>query len=205
MGLAEAEAPTRVGFMEDVMGRRSCLGIIVGLTVAAGGAVVGCSGEPVQKGELGTLNLPLSTRGPSGTEYRLRNATFQISSSYYYDDYGAGGEGSSGNYTVSSEDDPSASSIKVSVERGYYYVRLLPGWRMEKIENGEATDVVATLLSPATQWIYVYQRSSTWLSYEFGLGERSLWFNGDLTIGVQVYENPDQYYGGEGGAGGAND
>jgi hypothetical protein len=191
--------------MEDVMVRRWCLGI-VGLTIVGGATVVGCSGEPVRGEEVGTLNLPLSTRGPSGTEYRLRDATFQISSSsYYYDDYGAGGEGSSGNYTVSSEDDPSASSITLSVERGYYSVRLLPGFRMEKIEDGEATNVEATLLSPATQWIYVYQRSSTWVSYEFGLGERSLWFNGDLTIGVQVYENPEQYYGGEGGYGGAND
>jgi hypothetical protein len=187
------------------MDRRSCVGIIVGMSVVAGGAMVGCSGEPAAKGEVGTLNLPLSTRGPSGTEYRLRDATFQISSSYYYDDYGSGGDGSSGTITVSSEDDPSASSITVSLERGYYDVRLLPGWRMEKIEDGEATNVVSTLLSSATQWVYVYQRSSSWVSYEFGLGDRSLWFNGDLNIGVQVYENPEQYYGGEGGYGGAND
>jgi hypothetical protein len=76
---------------------------------------------------------------------------------------------------------------------------------MEKIENGEATDVEATLLSSATQWIYVSPHSSSWVSYQFGLGERSLWFNGDLTIDVQVFEDPKEYYGGHGGYGGADD
>jgi hypothetical protein len=104
---------------------------------------------------------------------------------------------------VSSEDDPDASSINISVERGYYNVRLLPGWRMEKVENGTATEVEATLLSDATQWIYVNPHSSSWVRYEFGIGERSLWFNGDLTIDLQVYEDPSQYYGGYGGEGGA--
>jgi hypothetical protein len=180
---------------------------MVGLALAAGGAMAGCSSEPIEKGELGTLSLPLSTHGPSGTEYRLRDATFEISSNYYYyDEYGVGGEGSVGNsYTVSSEDDPSASSINVSVERGYYNVRLLPGWRMEKVENGEAVEVEATLLSNATQWIYVNPHQSSWVAYEFGIGQRSLWFNGDLTIDVQVYEDPSQYYGGgHAGAAGAD-
>ena len=186
------------------MRRRWCLGMMLGLTVVAGGAMAGCSSEPIEKGELGTLSLPLSTHGPSGIEYRLRDATFQISSNYYYyDEYGAGGYGSVGNtYTVSSEDDPSASSINVSVERGRYNVRLLPGWRMEKLEDGEATEVEATLLSDPTQWVYVNPHSSSWVSYQFGIGERSLWFNGDLPIDVQVYEDPSQYYGGYGGADG---
>lgn len=189
------------------MRRRWCLGMMLGLTVAAGGIMAGCSSEPIEKGELGTLSVPLSTHGPSGAEYRLRDATFQISSNYYYyDESGEGGAGAYGTtYTVSSEDDPSASSINVSVERGQYNVRLLPGWRMEKIENGEATDVEATLLSGATQWVYVSPHSSSWVSYQFGIGERSLWFNGDLNIDVQVFEDPEQYYGGSGGHGGADD
>jgi hypothetical protein len=187
------------------MQRRWCLGMMLGLTVAAGSVMAGCSSEPLGQGELGTLSVPLSTHGPSGAEYRLRDATFEISNDYYYDQYyGEGGAGSIGgtSYTVSSEDDPSASSIDVSVERGQYNVRLLPGWRMEKIENGEATDVEATLLSNATQWVYVSPHSSSWVSYQFGIGERSLWFNGDLTIDVQVFEDPKEYYGGHGGDGG---
>jgi hypothetical protein len=180
--------------------------MMLGLTVATGGIMAGCSSEPIDNGELGTLSVPLSTHGPSGAEYRLRDATFQISSNYYYyDDNGEGGAGAVGtSYTVSSEDDPSASSLNVSVERGHYNVRLLPGWRMEKIEAGATTEVEATLLSNATQWIYVNPHSSSWVSYQFGIGERSLWFNGDLKIDVQVFEDPDDYYGGYGGYGGVD-
>jgi hypothetical protein len=136
------------------MRRTLCLGTLLGLTVLASGVMAGCSSDPVDRGDLGTLRLPLGTHGPSGTEYRLRDAVFQISNYYYYEEpSGEGGAGSSSNtYTVSSEDDPNASSISVSVEGGSYYVQLLPGWHMEKVEGGEASDVEATLLSGATQW-----------------------------------------------------
>lgn len=182
------------------MRRRLYLGTLFGLAICAGGALSGCNSEPITGAkEMGSLNLPLSTHGPSGTEYRLRDAVFQISSEYSYYDYdtGEGGAGSSGHsYTLSSEDDPTASSISISVERGYYYVRLLPGWRMEKVADGEATTVEATLLSEATQWTYVDAHSSSWVEYQFGIGGREVWLNGNLNVGVQVYENPDEYYGG---------
>ena len=182
------------------MRRRWCLGTMLGLTVIAGGILTGCNSEPISgEKEMGTLSLPLSTHGPSGTEYRLRDAVFQISSEYYYyDDYAEGGSGSnsSHSYTVSSEDDPSASSISISVERGYYYVQLLPGWRMEKVEDGEGTTVEATLLTESTQWTFVDAHSSSWVEYQFGIGGREVWLNGNLNVDVQVYENPDEYYGG---------
>jgi hypothetical protein len=180
------------------------LGVLAGVVLAAGLAA-GCSSGGGKEG-LGTLNVPLLTHGPSGTAYRLRNATFEISSSYYYyDDYGYGGDGGSSTppITVSSEDDPDAPSIAVSVERGSYYVRLLPGWHLEKIDDTGAVEVEATLLSEATQWVYVYQHSSTWIAYEFGLGDRSLWFNGELNIDIVVHEDPSEIYGG-GGLGGAS-
>lgn len=72
---------------------------------------------------------------------------------------------------------------------------------MEKVEGGEASDVEATLLSGATQWAYVSPRSSSWVDYIFGIGGREIWLNGDLSVGVRVYEDPDEYYGG-GGFGG---
>mgnify|MGYP001555329432 FL=1 len=96
---------------------------------------------------------------------------------------------------VSSEDEPEAASIAVSVEQGSYYVRLQPGWHMEKVEGGVASEVEATLLSPATQWLYVNAHSTTWVEYEFGLGERSIWFNGQLNIGIRVHEDPSELYG----------
>lgn len=159
----------------------------------------GCSSEGSggQEREMGTLALPLSTQGPSGTTYRLRDAVFEISSDgWYY----AGGEGgaSSQSITVSSEDDPNAESIRVDLERGYRFVQLQPGWRLEKVEDGTATDVEATLLSESGQWVYVRERSTSFVEFNFGLGNRQIWFNGRLNIGVNVYESP-------GGAGGAPD
>src|SRR4051812_7637243 len=98
----------------------------MGLSLCAGLVAMGCSSGSVDKDEVGTLALPLTTHGPSGVEYRLRNATFDISENYYYyDDYGAGGVGEGGySYTVSSEDGVGAPSIELAVEKGYYNVRL---------------------------------------------------------------------------------
>lgn len=173
------------------------LGLLGTMALLVGSTGTGCgSDRAASKGELGTLSLPLSTHGPSGAEYRLRDAVFEISPRYYYYS-GNAGEGGSGQQgvTVSSEDNPSASSIDVSVEQGYYNVRLLPGWRLEKIEPGGPVSAEATLLSNETQWVYVYPHSSTWIEYQFGLGDRSIWFNGKLKIGVQVYEQPSDLYG----------
>lgn len=184
------------------MKRRSMgLAIWVGLTVGATG-LTGCSGDDGKGREAGTLRLPLLTQAPSGATYRLRDATFEIRNEYYYyeEPSGAGGAGDQSPpiTLVSSETNPDASAIDVSVERGYYYVQLRPGWRLEKVEDGVVTDVEATLLSPATQWVYVAARSSTWLEYQFGLGDRSLWFNGKLTLQIAVYEKPSDLYGGGG-------
>ncbi|RYZ09696.1 MAG: hypothetical protein EOO73_02085 [Myxococcales bacterium] len=183
------------------------VGVFAALAVAAVGVLPGCSGgggdRPAE--EQGTLSLPLSTQGPSGATYRLRDATFDIR---FQADYwgGVGGEGGSPpDLSVSSESDPDASSIRVSVERGYYNVTLRPGWRLEKVEDGATTDVEATLLSSSDQWIYVYAHSTTWVEYQFGLGDRSLWFNGTLNLQIQVYEKPSDIYGssGEPSVGGA--
>ena len=194
------------------MKRRSMgLGLVAGLAVLAGGLVVGCGsdggdGRGQPESGRGTLQLPLVTEGASGTKYRLRNATFEVVSYRYYYDYAssAGGEGGSGpqNLTVSSEDDPDATSIALSVERGDYYVRLLPGWHMEKSDAGGAEEVEATLLSSDTQWVYVNPHSSSWVAYEFGLGARSLWFNGKLNIDIRVHEDPSELYGSAGQPGG---
>lgn len=192
------------------------LGFLAGLSLAATSLVAGCGSDRAPE-EHGTLSVPLSTQGPSGTTYRLRDATFEIRSEDYYYSGGSGegsvggGGGSSQVVTVSSESDPDASAISVSLERGYYYVRLLPGWRMEKLQGGVATDVEATLLSSATQWTYVAAHSTSWLEYQFGLGDRSLWFNGNLNVQIHVYEDPSELHGfsgqpgqaGQPGAGGA--
>jgi hypothetical protein len=76
---------------------------------------------------------------------------------------------------------------------------------MEKVEQGVAEDVEATLLSSPVQYVYVEPHSTTWAEFEFGIGDRSLWLNGRLNIDIRIEEDPDDYYGQGGtfGTGGA--
>ena len=173
------------------------------LVLAAGLGVVGlagCSGSGGRDGALETLgqmSLPLSTQGASGTTYRLRDATFVVQPEYYYYD-AAGAGGSPGTVTVSSETDPNAKNISLSLEEGYYNVQLLPGWHLEKGTAPGAQTVEATLLSGTSQWVYVSRQSTSWAEYNFGIGAKEIWLNGKLNIEINVQEVP----GGEAGAGG---
>ena len=182
---------------------------MLGLVVVCSQGVVACASDHRGKEDegFGTIALPLGTYAESGTRYRLRNATFVIQDLYYgYSGYGGEGGGTgSGAIVVSSEDDPNADSINLSVERGYHYVTLQPGWHMEKQEqDGSFSSVEAQLLSSTSQWVYVSPRSTSWAEFNFGIGGREIWFNGKLNIGINVYEDPDDYYGtGSGGVGGS--
>ena len=180
------------------------------LLALAGTTLVGCgnSGQPsVESGETkGELALPLVTQGASGVTYRLRDATFNI---YRYGYGGAGGSGTAGGpgggevITVSSETHPDDPTISVSLEEGSYYVQLVPGWHFEKQTASGYEDVEATLLYGETQWVWVSRRSTSFAEFQFGLGGREIWLNGELNIGVVLYEDPSELgYGGSGGAGG---
>jgi len=110
----------------------------------------------------------------------------------------AGLGGNPGTVIVSSETDPDATNISVSLEEGYYYVNLTPGWHLEKVTPAGAEPVEATLLSGEYQWVYISRQSSSWAQFSFGIGSREIWLNGQLNIGFDVQETP----GGAGGAGG---
>jgi hypothetical protein len=186
-----------------------------------GSLLMGCSNADDGRGTndaVGQLALPLVTQGASGITYRLREATFAISRYGYYEgapvgtggataSAGTGSGGSAGGEVilVSSEDDPDATSISVSLEEGGYYVQLLPGWHFEK-ESPTGTEAVeATLLSGEAQWVWVSRQSTSFAEFQFGLGDRELWLNGQLNIGVRLYEDPSEIggYGGYGGYGGS--
>ncbi|MDX2051224.1 MAG: hypothetical protein SFV15_02470 [Polyangiaceae bacterium] len=172
--------------------------------LVAGWVLTGCGGSAsneVDPAKLGTLGLPLTTYGPSGAQYQLRHANFDIVPySYYYGGYSTGGASNQQTMllptTASSDTNPDAPSIEVDLEQGQYQIYLQPGWSLERVENGVSTPVEAQLLSGETQWAYVSPHSTSWVSYQFGIGGRSLWLNGKVNIDVQVYEDPNQYYGG---------
>jgi hypothetical protein len=191
---------------------------------------MGCGSNGPNGGQdedkLGQLALPLATNGPSGTRYQLRNAVFDITpyGSYWYGVGGAAATGGSmgqdtggsvGEETggagpvettqpaaivVSSEDNLNADSIQVELAEGDYSIRLRPGWYLQSVVNGVAQPEEAVLLNGDSRWIYVYRHSTSWVSFQFGLGNQELWFNGKVNIEMNVYEDPDQYYGSTGGA-----
>lgn len=186
------------------------------LLAAAGSSLMGCSSSgranPEEtEGTKGQLALPLVTQGASGVVYRLRDATFNI---YRYDYYmGAAGTATGGAgpgyqlITVSSETNPDAATISVALEEGQYFVTLQPGWHFEKQTSEGYETVDATLLSGETQWIWVSRRSTSFAEFQFGLGGREIWLNGELNIGVVLYEDPSELeghggYAGYAGAGG---
>lgn len=178
------------------------MGAMLAFGVIGSQGVTACASDHGGKDdELGTIGVPLGAYSNSGTRYRLRHATFVIRNGDY--DYGYGGEGGGGNgdaITVSSEEDPAAESINLSVERGYYRITLQSGWYMEQeAQDGSFSEVEAQLLSNSTQWVYVSPNSTSWARFSFGIGDREVWFNGNLNIDVTVYEDPDDYYGGYGG------
>jgi hypothetical protein len=180
---------------------------IAALLSVAAPACINEPGDVDETDNTGKLALPLVANSPNGVKYRLRDAVFDINPQYWYDESGNGEMPAA--QVVNSEDNPNADSIRVSLERGYYYINLRSGWRMEKIENGEAETVEATLLNSSNQWMYINSHSTSWVTYQFGIGNRTIWLNGNLNVRIEIFDNPGQYYGdedagyGNGGAGGS--
>lgn len=181
--------------------RRAWAGCLL-LTGVVFTGLVGCSGSGGRDGApeaLGQINLPLTTQGASGVTYRLRGATFVVTAENDYYEAEAGAAGSSGTITVSSDSDPNAKTISLSLQEGYYNVQLNPGWSMEKQTSAGSPIVEATLLSGASQWVYVSRQSTSWAEFSFGIGGKEVWLNGKLNIAIDVQETPGG--GGEGGEG----
>jgi hypothetical protein len=100
-----------------------CLGI---------GSGVGCLGT-TDEVVTGTLSVNLVGSTPSGAVYRLRDATVTV-------------EGPTG-AVFNTEDDPNRTSLSAGVAPGDYSASVAPGWRLERIDNGNAMTVNATLTS----------------------------------------------------------
>jgi hypothetical protein len=148
---------------------------------------------------VGQLNLPLTTTAASGTKYRLRHATFHVRRQDAVFEDAAGSGPGNGDTVVSSETDLNAPTISLSLEEGFYSVELQPGWSFEKLGQDGSQSIEVTLLSGATQWVWVARQSTSWAQYDFGIGGREIWLNGQVNISINVQERP----GGDAGAAGA--
>ena len=170
--------------------------------VAAGWLAVGCDGHGSggsTEAEPAKLGLPLKTYSSSGAEYRLRNADFQVWG--YAQNCWSDPDCEAYDNNISSEDYLEEDSIVLDLIAGDYEIFLQQGWQLEKTEDGVTEIVEATLLNDPYQWLWVSPHSTTWVSYQFGVGGTEIWLNGQVTINIDVYEDPDEYYGwGTGGS-----
>ena len=160
----------------------------------------GCSSEPggspagqtpTAEPKFGQLDLELLGADSGGHPYRLRNATFQIHTDYLF--VPTEGDAGDSSRTVSSDTDPDATSISTRVLPGAYTVTLEGGWFLEKITGtgGERVDQ-SILLSPSTQYAYVYDRGTADVTYTFGVDGILIDFrHGSLNIGFNV-EHPNE-------------
>lgn len=164
--------------------------------VGCGEAADGPTTEQTQQdgAATGTLALNLTSSDSDGRAYRLRNATFNVSS-YYFDFPGSSDGGpNSFNEVISTEDDVDAPVLTLKLIPGYYDVILTnPDWYLERREAGAWERVEqAVLLTSNYQSAYVYDRGVASVNFRFGVdGELIDFRSGDLQIGISI-EQPGE-------------
>jgi hypothetical protein len=160
--------------------------------------------------EVGTLQLNLTGTDRQGQQFRLRNAEFDIGGYYYYPYPNS----QPALITVSSETDLDSPAISTELVPGQYYVTLSNHlWYLEKLgdQGWERVDQ-AVLLSPESQYAYVYQNSTSTVAFTFGVdGELIDFRHGTLEIGINIEhpgdneEDGGQPFPADGGIGGGDD
>lgn len=154
------------------MGFGMVWGVAVCLLTACGGSP--STSESEQSGS--EIQLNLSTTGSSGTEYRLGPATFDI-----FNDYGP-------NPIQTLTTEGAEQALHVPLEKGYYNVKLRPGWTLSRVDGETRTPILATLTSRDSQDVYVRDFETSPVNYAFHLGEAG------IDIGVTVDEGVPEGY-----------
>lgn len=164
--------------------------------------------------KLGHLSLSLTGTDSRGRQYRLRNAEFYVYGGYYYpysdypyDDYPyptkpgyypyPGSDGGAGFSTlVSTETDPDAASINLTLVPGQYYVQLQGEWYVERLtENGAERVERVVLLTDPYQYTYIYNGGYSYLPFRFGVdGELIDFRHGELAIAAEFELPEDSQY-----------
>jgi len=129
----------------------------------------GSGGAGTEETTGGTISLPLTGTGPTGAQYRLTNATFDIS-----------GPQSS---TVTS--DPAQPVLNVDVDVGAYTVTLVGGWVVQRFTGGVWQDQAAVLTSNPIVALTVAQGAVSQATYNFGVGNDAIAIGkGRISIGA---------------------
>ena len=173
-----------------VLQRGSVCAVGLAAVACAVAGFVGCSQHdvsqitsdlvPAAATETGQLQLALTSRGASGTLYRLRQASFEI---FRLDEFGSFAG------FLQSENDPLATSLETTLEIGSYQIFLFSGWFLEKVEGNQVTRVQAQLVSPETQDFSISPNGETTVRYRFQTNGEVIEFGqGRLIVQIDVDE-----------------
>ncbi|MET0339627.1 MAG: hypothetical protein ABW252_01425 [Polyangiales bacterium] len=126
----------------------------------------------------GSIAMRLVGTDAQGRPYWLRSATFTITPA------GGGLDAGAGGITVSSEDDPDAETLSISLDPGSYEVTLQPGWYLEyQSASGLQRARNVRLTSQTTQPVAIAADQRAELIFRFAVDDSG---RGTLGIGVEV-------------------
>ena len=150
--------------MRGMCVRVMCLSVLSAL----GASCAAPSAEPAK----GTVSANLTGVAPSGTLYRLRDATIAV-------------DGPTPT-VFNTEDDPTRTSLSADVSPGDYSATVPPGWRIERLDDTGPTTVDATLTSdnPVLFTVLPQQRTSVPLKFRINGDEVDLRQGYDITIDI---------------------
>ncbi len=161
--------------------------MMIAMITATALFIGGCGDTGESEGDVGELTMTLATISPTGVEYRLREAIFQI-------------DGPEPTDVLGEDYPPDQARISVLLASGDYEVTLGGMWYMEHSANGQPfTPIDAILISPNPVSVRVIADQVAFVDFTFEVDEGDINFGpGTLSIGIDVVEND-----GAGGAGGA--
>ncbi len=136
--------------------------------------LVACSSDSQdERANVGTVSVALTGTSTSGATYRLRNGAFTVT-----------GPTST---TFSTETDPNAASIAVTLQSGAYQLSLADGWYLEKLQNGIFSLVTATLTSANPSSFSIADETTTGVVLQFSSdGEVVQMGDGTLDVSINV-------------------
>jgi hypothetical protein len=169
----------------------------IGLSIQGGLVAGGCADasptpgadqDPIIRGK---LKMELTAVSGSGKVYRLRQASFPVTSFF-----------SSTSITLNSETDPTKSVLETFLNPGSYQIQLLDGWFIEQVDDllGSAFPVSAILLSSPFQFFDILSDTETFLKFDIEVDGQRITFGppGRLIVGIGVQERNGNAFCGNG-------
>lgn len=125
-----------------------------------------------QEPEFGRAAFALTAEA-ADKSYALRHATFTVTGQ--------------DTFTLSTDDEPDATTLTHDLQSGAYSVELMPGYSLVELSGAAETEVEATLQTPNPQSVLVAPEQTTTVTYLFQTAGKPVTFGpGSLAIAIEV-------------------